>query len=161
MKALVVFYSRTGTTAKVARSISDGLGCDIEEIVVTENRAGLLGYLMSGMEATFKRPAVIKGTEKDASSYDLVLVGTPIWSVTISSPVRAYLIQNKGRMKGFALFCTSGGIVSGGIADEAGRVCGTKPLGFLNIRKADVEADASVGEVRSFLDGLMRVPDIR
>jgi flavodoxin len=38
-KILVVYYSRTGITKKLARSIVDILSADGEEIVDTKNRA--------------------------------------------------------------------------------------------------------------------------
>jgi flavodoxin len=43
MKTLVVYYSRTGTTRKVAEAIAGILRCDIEEVVDTKKRSGILG----------------------------------------------------------------------------------------------------------------------
>ncbi|MDY6965570.1 MAG: hypothetical protein SVM80_06305 [Halobacteriota archaeon] len=40
MKSHLVYYSRTGTTKKVADAISDIINCDIEEIVDTKDRSG-------------------------------------------------------------------------------------------------------------------------
>ena len=37
-KSLVVFYSRTGTTKRVAESISNLLKCDVEEVIDTKSR---------------------------------------------------------------------------------------------------------------------------
>ena len=99
MKALVVFYSRTGATKKVAVEIAESLKCDIEEIIDLHNRKGAIGYLKSGMHATLKKPAKIKKSRKNPASYGTVIIGTPIWSFNVSSPVRAYLMQNKGKIK--------------------------------------------------------------
>jgi flavodoxin len=41
-KILVVYYSRTGMTKKLANSIANLLFADIEEIVDTKNRSGLM-----------------------------------------------------------------------------------------------------------------------
>ncbi len=59
-KSLVVFYSRTGTTKRVAESISNLLKCDVEEIVDRKNRKGPLGYLKSESDAMSKKLTVIK-----------------------------------------------------------------------------------------------------
>jgi len=67
------FYSRAGTTRKVAESISASLDCDVEKIIEKKNRAGFLGWLKSGMDAFRKKTYRDRG---DATSYDLVLLRT-------------------------------------------------------------------------------------
>ena len=51
MKALVVYYSRTGHTKKVGDELVKALPCDVEEIVDTANRSGPVGWLKSGRQA--------------------------------------------------------------------------------------------------------------
>ena len=50
-RTLVVHYSRTGTTRKVAESLAAKLLCDSEVIIEERDRSGLLGYLRSLFEA--------------------------------------------------------------------------------------------------------------
>ena len=64
MKPLVVFYSRTGTTKKVAETISSILKCDVEEVFDTKNRAGVLGWLRSGRDAGSKKLTAIDKAKK-------------------------------------------------------------------------------------------------
>ena len=104
MKPLVVFYSRTGTTKKVAESLKKLLKCDSEEILDVKSRKGPIGYLMSGREASMKKLARIKETKKNPSFYDIVLIGTPVWAGTMSTPVRTYISQNKVNFKKVAFF---------------------------------------------------------
>lgn len=91
MKALVVYYSRTGNTKKVATAIANGFKCDIEEIKDTKNRSGIWGWLMSGRDASKKLLTNIKDVEKDLDSYDIVIIGGPIWAWNLSAPVRTFL----------------------------------------------------------------------
>jgi len=51
MKALVVYYSRTGNTKFVAEKIAQELGADIEEVIDKKNRFGLINYLRAGGDA--------------------------------------------------------------------------------------------------------------
>ena len=74
MKALVVYYSRTGTTKKVAEIIKTKLRCDIEEIITETKRAGLFGYMKCGFEAVFKKIPQIKTAETDPSDYDIIII---------------------------------------------------------------------------------------
>lgn len=108
-RILVVYYSRSGTTRKIAESLSEALKCDVEEIVEVTGRAGILGYLRSLVEAMQKRPSAIASGQRDPSFYDLIIIGTPVWAWSVSSPVRAYLIANKERLPQVAFFCTLGG----------------------------------------------------
>src|SRR3974390_2834355 len=108
-RILVIYYSRTGTTREVARSLTAALQCDSEEIVEDGSRRGMLGYLRSLLGALRQSPARIAAAGKDPSSYDLIVIGTPVWAWSVSSPVRAYLIGNRARLPAVAFFCTLGG----------------------------------------------------
>jgi hypothetical protein len=76
----------------------EALTCYLEEIVEDKSRVGFFGYMRSLVEARQKRPSVIAPAKHDVSSYDLVVVGTPVWAWSVSSPVRAYLMANRDRL---------------------------------------------------------------
>jgi flavodoxin len=138
MKPLIVFYSRTGTTRKVAESIKKILKCDAEEILDVKSRAGLLGYLRSGKEATLKKLAEIKPAKKNPSLYDLVIIGTPVWAFNMSSPVRTYVSKNKGKFNKVAFFCTMGGSGDKNTFGEMAKLCGKKPAALLSLKTNEV-----------------------
>ncbi|WP_430650081.1 flavodoxin family protein, partial [Bradyrhizobium liaoningense] len=77
-RILVVYYSRTGTTRKVAQSLSAALSCDSEEITEAGSRKGIFGYLRSAVEARRQIPSRIAATVRDPSLYDLVVIGTEL-----------------------------------------------------------------------------------
>jgi len=109
-KALVVFYSRSGTTRVLADLIAAALDADVEEIADVRERSGVLGWVRSIYEATSGRPAAIGPQRRDPAIYDLVVVGTPVWNARVSSPVRAWLERNATRLPpAVALFATMGG----------------------------------------------------
>ncbi|MBD3314109.1 hypothetical protein GF345_06720 [Candidatus Woesearchaeota archaeon] len=150
MKSLVVFYSRTGTTRKVAEDIAEALNADTEEIIPERDRKGVMGYLVSGKEATQKKAAEIKKTEKDPSKYGLVVIGTPIWGWNLSSPVRAYIQQNKSKINKAAFFCTMGG--SGDrTAFEDMRKEVKKPVATMSLKTKEVADDSYKDDVKEFV----------
>jgi hypothetical protein len=108
-KILVVFYSRSGTTRRIAMALSATLGASVEEILEDRGRAGFLGYWKSIIEARRKHLPDILPARNDPSSFDLVVIGTPVWAWSVASPVRAYLTANKDRLPAVAFFCTLGG----------------------------------------------------
>jgi|GEM_PF-134463 len=154
MKSLLVYYSRTGTTKKVAEAISDLTNCDIEEITDEKDRSGILGFLNSGQESFRKKPASIKRMNKDPSKYDLVILGTPTWLGNISSPVRAYLVQKKDKIQNVAFFCTHAGRSYGKTLKEMGGIIGKSPVAKLHLRQKDVNIGSGIGDVKKFVDAL-------
>lgn len=109
MKALVVFYSRTGTTKKVAAAIADFLKADLEELIDQKKRSGIIGWLRAGRGAIKKELTDLGPLSKDPGAYDLVIIGTPVWAGTMSIAVRTFISQNKAGIKKAAFFCTCGG----------------------------------------------------
>jgi len=69
-RILVVYYSRSGTTRKIAEALSEALTCDLEEIVEDTSRSGLFGYMRSLVEARQKRPSMIVPAKREVSSYE-------------------------------------------------------------------------------------------
>jgi len=86
MKILVVFYSRSGRTKRIAEAILGILKCDKEEIFDLKNRKGIPGFLSAGTDANLRRLTAIKEIKNNPSLYDLVIIGTPVWSSNISTP---------------------------------------------------------------------------
>jgi flavodoxin len=110
MKALVVYYSRSGNTKAVAELIAGTASADLEELVeIGVSRKGLLGYISAGRGGMFKMKSKLQAPSKVPADYDLVFVGSPIWGWNLSPAVRSYLGQTNFGSTPVALFCTMGG----------------------------------------------------
>lgn len=107
-RILIAFYSRSGATRKIAEALVAELKCDAEEIIASGGHAGFLGVVRSLIEAMQHRPAQIAPPSRDPSSYDLVVIGTPVWAWSVSAPIRAYLMQQANKLPPVAFFCTMG-----------------------------------------------------
>ncbi len=141
MKALVVYFSRSGHTETVARAVADALHADVEPIADRTSRRGILGYLRSGFEAATRRMPDISPPSHDLSQYDLVVVGTPIWNASVSSPVRAFLSRNRKDLKRVAFFCTMGGRGAERAFREMERASGRRPADVLVLKERDLRGD--------------------
>ncbi len=153
-KTLVVFYSRTGTTKKVAEMITSKLNADTEEIISIKNRSGIWGYLVSGREAMKEIPAEIQPTQKNPAEYDTVIVGTPIWGGKMSSPVRAYLINHKNEFKKIALFCTAGGSTGEKALKTMKDICSKETAAFLVLKTKEVVSGNFEQKTNKFINQL-------
>jgi flavodoxin len=151
MKTLIVFFSLTGNTRKIAQAISDELNGTLEEIQDTRNRNGIAGYLLSIMEALFKKRSKIQEVKHDPSAYDLVIIGTPVWAFNISSPVRTYLEQKKNSINAAAFFVTC--TASGGkkVLQDMTNLYGKKASALLEIKEEDIKSGKYLEKVKQFM----------
>jgi flavodoxin len=153
-KVLVVYYSRTGSTRKLAEALARALQADIEPIVDEKNRSGILGYLRSMFDALQKRDAPVKPMKTNPSSYDLVIIGTPIWAWSVSSPVRSYLSANRGHLPDVAFFCTMGSRGSERAFEEMQALTGKAPRAGCAVTAREVTSDAYGAHIAQFLGQL-------
>ena len=153
MKSLVAFHSRTGNTRTVAQEIARSLGSDLEEITVKGKRDGPLGYLKCGYEWSRRIPAPINAPSKDPSAYDILIVGGPIWSFTLSSPIRAYLSKYGLKAKKIAFFCTFGGAGSAKAFSEMSLLCGNAAA-TLAIKEKELEDGSYKEKIKWFVQSI-------
>ena len=154
LRTLVVYYSRSGTTKRVAEAIAEALGADVEEVIDKKRRAGALGFVVAGKDAARKKLTEIEPPTRDPSLYELVVVGTPVWAATVSCAIRTYLSQNKDRLPGVAFFLTTGGSGIERTFEHMAELCGKDPLARLALKAKQVRADEWRDQVASFAQEL-------
>jgi flavodoxin len=157
MKALVVFYSRTGATKQVAEALAESLNCDSEELIDTKKRGGPLGFLSAGKDAKAKKLTKLTDIKRDPASYDLVILGTPIWAGTLSSAARTYITNNKSKFTRVAFFCTNGGGESQQLFAEMEALCERRPVSILALQEKEVKKGVYQDKLRQFVEGLQEL----
>jgi flavodoxin len=112
MKTAVVFYSYDGNCKYIARQIGSLLKADIVQAEpVKEKRRSKFAMLFHGCgQVMFNRKPALKPYSFDAESYDLIILGTPVWAGSPSPALKSFLSQTKMSGKKIALFaCHAGG----------------------------------------------------
>lgn len=151
-KALVLYYSQTGTTKIVAEAIRNALGADIEEIIVCDPYAPDFNATVTRgqkemSEGNFPEIGPVAAKLED---YDVIFLGYPVWFGTYANPIETLLktVDFSGRT--VVPFCTFG---SGGLdtSEKAIRekLPDAKVLPGYGVRTA--RADAIPAEVDRFL----------
>jgi len=147
MKTIVVFYSRTGNTKFVAEQIASELGAEIEEVVDLKNREGKMGWLSAGRDATGNKETQIGETEKNLDTYELVVVGTPVWAWGPSAAIRTFLSKHSFAGKKVALFFTMDGNPRGA-ADKTKKLIPNAVLsGELLLTKPTADKEATKAKI--------------
>ena len=112
MKALVTYYSQTGNTEKVARTIYDAIDAEKELLPVQD----------------------VKG----ASGYDIIFVGFPVHAHSVPAKLLHFFKKLPAGQK-IALFCTHGSLRGGHLPKQAlehaiGLSDGAKIIGTFSVR---------------------------
>jgi len=153
-RILVVYYSRSGTTARIGTELASALDADVEVIRDVRGRGGLFGFIRSGYEATRKLRPAIQPTEKDPADYDLVVLGTPVWAGTMASPMRTYIYQNRDKFKAVAFFCTQGAETGQSALDDMAELCDATPVATLSLQHDIVVKGDYRGQLEEFADSV-------
>ena len=151
-KTLVCYYSQTGNTRAVATEIATRLGADLDEIVPVvpyENdfKATIDRSKKELDEGNFPE---IQPLATDASGYDVIFIGFPVWFGTYAPPVAKFLEQADLSGKKIVPFCTFG---SGGLDSSVRDLAKAEPnaeiLPGYGVRAARL--DAMPQEIDQFL----------
>ncbi len=114
-KALVVYFSATGTTAKAARTIAEVTGGTLYEIVPQQayssddldwnDRQSRSSVEMNDPQA---RPA-LKDAEPDVAACDVIFIGYPVWWDQAPRIINTFIESHDLNGKTLVPFATSGG----------------------------------------------------
>ena len=123
-KKLVAYFSASGTTANVAKSLASAAGADLYEIrpAVPYTRADLNWMdkqSRSSVEMRDKssRPA-LADNNANIAEYDTIFVGFPIWWYVAPTIINTFLEKYDFSGKKIILFATSGGSGFGKTVEE-------------------------------------------
>jgi flavodoxin len=152
-RTLIVFHSRSGATRRVAQDLARRLGADLDEVQIVQPLGGLVGYTFCALEAvTGLTPALLPG-RKDPADYDLVVIGTPVWCWSLSSPMRTWFEQHRRIQARVAFFCTMGGAGEERVFAAMAALLGKKPVATLALTDRQAAGGAS-DQVETFVQAL-------
>lgn len=155
--ALIVYYSRTGTTKTLATALADKLNADLAEIRCRRYGRGIFRYLRAGYDSVRGNLPPIDMPQTATQTYDLVLLGAPIWTSHPALPLRAFLAGAPALPARVALFLTYGGHSSPDIAIRETEALLPGPLeACLSLRSPDVEGAGLSSAVDAFAEQLIR-----
>jgi len=155
MNSLLIFYSRKGTTKKIAKLLSNSLNCDYEELIDLKKRTGfIVGFFKCGYAATREKLTTIKKIQKNPELYDLIILGTPNWNKRMTPAIRTYISDNKNKFKNVAFFCTEGGKGGPKLFEGMAKLCEKEPLSTLEITKKELEKNAHTDKINTFIHTL-------
>ena len=157
-KTLVVYYSASGNTERVAKDIAEAAGADLFEIVPTEvytsddlNWTNADSRVSREHDDESLRDVPLTTTEvPDWDSYNTVFIGYPIWWGIAAWPVDGFVKANDFTGKTVIPFATS---ASSGMGSSSSLLAGMAGSG--NWQEGQrFSSGASASDVQSWVNGL-------
>ncbi len=101
MKKLVVYFSMSGNTDYVVNKIKDKIDCDILKLELKKefSKSKVLRFILAGKSATMGEKPILKDYDFDSKKYNHIIIGSPIWAGTFSSPIKSFIDKNKDKLK--------------------------------------------------------------
>lgn len=157
-KTLVVYYSATGSTEKVANYIKDAANADIFELEPAEKYTDAdldwndkSSRVNAEHDDESKRDvALVSTTVPNREDYDTVFIGYPIWWGIAAWPVNTFVKSNDFSGKTVIPFCTSASSPLG----ESGKLLSEMAATGDWQDGQRFSSDASESTVKSWIDGL-------
>jgi hypothetical protein len=105
--SLVVYYSRTGKSEIVAKTIAEYFNSDIVQIKAPAYPEGAAGYMRATIDCTLDRTTTIEPAQVDFSNYSFIILVSPIWGWNISVPMRTLIMQSNFNNKKLVMVTTA------------------------------------------------------
>ncbi|MGV8831565.1 MAG: flavodoxin family protein [Devosia sp.] len=109
MRTLVLYYSFTGNTRKIASALASAIDAELCEITCLAYSRGFWGPWRQALDVLLRRSPVIEVPEQSAQVWDLVVIGGPVWAARPAPPIRSYLQRYAAHHRQMALFVSCGG----------------------------------------------------
>ena len=108
MKVAVVYFSLEGNTKYIAEFIGRVIGADLIELnLEKEYLTGKALRFLNGRRVIMDPKPKLKLYTFNSKKYDLVILGSPVWSGKIALPLTTFLRDNNLKGKRTAYFLSS------------------------------------------------------
>ncbi|MBD3189280.1 MAG: flavodoxin [Candidatus Heimdallarchaeota archaeon] len=106
LKKLVIYYTFEGDTKFIGDAIAETIDADILELELVKDDIGkdYVKHFLGERQVLMKTKPLLKPFNKDITSYDLLVIGTPVWSGTYAPALRTFFSETKITGKKIALF---------------------------------------------------------
>lgn len=154
MKTLILYYSYGGNTRKIAQMIQQEIGGDLAEIKTVKPYTGSYDTIVNQgqdeVQSGYMPP--LKNLQVDLSSYDRIVLGSPVWWYTFAPAMKSFLHNNDLSGKIIYPYATNGGWIGHTFKDFESDCKGAKVQKGLNIRFDEKQLLTSEKEIKKWIN---------
>ena len=138
-RMLVVCYSNTGTSRRVADLLASQFQWPRGEVREERSRTGLAGMLRCAADSLFKRHPAIRYEGPDPRDFETVVLIAPIWLAEMAAPMRSFVRDRAPSLKRVAVISVMGGQGATNAFAEIDRILGRPPILSTSFTARDVD----------------------
>ena len=135
--AAVIFFSLDGNTRHLAELIAEGARAELIELTPRKEQpsGSTIKHIWGATQLSLPEEPLLEPIKQDPHDYDLLFVGTPVWSGGVAPPVRTFLRGTEFFRHRFALFAAYSGRTGRVFREFNELVRGNEILGELGVRE--------------------------
>jgi len=152
---LVVCYSCTGTTRRLAQLLCSQHGWPLGEVVEEHSRAGAAGTLRSVLDSLLRRHPAVRYEGPEPEDFHTVVLMSPIWMYRLAGPMRSFVAAHREALRRVAVVLTMGSGGASNAVAEIAHVLGHAPILVGAFKTKEVEDGSGTGRLLAFGDELL------
>jgi len=159
MKTVIIYFSESGNTKIVAKTLSKNLNADLIEVRDLKNRNGFIGKVFSSVDAFRENKTDITPTSINLEEYHLIYFGTPTWAGNATPAIITIIDKCDLRGKDIVLFATmnsSGGLSVINRMKEKVEARGARVVESFTIKTKD----KSIGKIEENSENIAKLLDL-
>lgn len=144
---LLVCYSYTGTTRRLAGLLASHHGWPLGQVRDTHPRSGTLGCVLDSL---LRREPLVTYEGPDPAGFRTVVLMAPIWMYRLASPMRSFVHVHKQDLRRVAVVCTQGAGGASNAVAEIARIIGHAPVATASFLQREVDDGTCTSRLLEF-----------
>ncbi len=157
MKTCIIYHSYSGVTRRIAEKIRDACGGDLIEVTPKDQYSTLTAYSLGCIRARKEACDPITPDTIDVSSYDLIVIGTPVWAWKATPAINGAIAALKGcDGKSAVIFATCGSSAKDTlpIMKSALGKKGVRVMGEVVLNKSEISSNEKINDLITSVRGV-------
>ena len=156
---LVIVYSYTGTSRRVAQLLGSQQGWPLAEITDARPRSGAMGSWRCMLDSLLLRQPAIRYDGPPPSDFDAVVLVSPIWMMRLAGPMRSFVARQRDRLPDVAVLSVMGGQGAPNAAAEIGRMLGRAPILSAAVTQREADDGSCAARLQAFGNAVREAED--
>lgn len=158
-KVLVVTYSYTGTSLRLAQRLCALQGWTLGQIEETTPRSGASGTWRCILDSLMRRRPQIEYVGPVPARFEVVVLIAPIWAYRLASPMRSFVGRYRAQLHDFAVISVMGSRGAPNAVAEIGEITRRSPLLTTAFTTREVEDGSCNARLQAFAQALTAARD--
>ena len=153
-KTLVIAYSYTGTSRRLAGLLCAQQGWPAGDVVELRPRAGAWGTLRCVLDSVLRRQPSVRYVGPPIKDYDSAVLIAPIWLGRLAGPMRSFIANYADSLPDIAVISVVGTNGTPSAAAEVARLAERTPLLAAAFLSREIEEGSCASRLQAFGDAL-------